>query len=256
MGQNRLSIRALVVLAAELGAAHLFGVRDPFMMLDHEEIRAAYESCLEELEQVGAITRQFEGVAVVCADLRRQIEICSGCDLYLTVDEVTCGHTEPSVVFYRQGDCWVQLTRRGDMVNLANAADGSRETLALTRLLKACAAQNVPEMQAAWSLTNDTLRRCLKNTAEGRAELLKTGMPEDVAALLLAGLTQQCAYCCVNTVHLQTRTLESLCLVYNSDMLLRLESGETEQEDWIVRKSTPEQVLRTLRALLREETPQ
>ena len=68
MGQNRLSIRALVVLAAELGAAHLFGVRDPFMMLDHEEIRAAYESCLEELEQVGAITRQFEGVAVVCAD--------------------------------------------------------------------------------------------------------------------------------------------------------------------------------------------
>ena len=44
MEQNRLSIRALVVLAAELGAAHLFGVRDPFLMLDQKEIRAAYES--------------------------------------------------------------------------------------------------------------------------------------------------------------------------------------------------------------------
>ena len=232
MKQSGLSIRALVVLAAELGAAHLFGVRDPFVMLDHGEIRAAYEACLEELEQAGAITRQFEGAAVVRADLRRQIEICAGCDLYLTVDEVTCGHTEPSVVFYRQGDCWVQLTRRGDMANLADAADGSIETLALARLLKACASQD---------------------TAQGRTALLETGMPEDVAALLLAGLARQCSYCCVNTVHLQTRTLESLCLVYNSDMLLRLESGETEQEDWIVRRSTPEQVLRTLRALLREE---
>ena len=256
MKQSGLSIRALVVLAAELGAAHLFGVRDPFVMLDHGEIRAAYEACLEELEQAGAITRQFEGAAVVRADLRRQIEICAGCDLYLTVDEVTCGHTEPSVVFYRQGNDWAQLTKHDDMAILVDAADGAIETLALAQILKACTAQNVPEVQAAWSLTNDTLRRCLKNTAEGRAELLKTGMPEDVAALLLAGLTQQCAYCCVNTVHLQTRTLESLCLVYNSDMLLRLESGETEQEDWIVRKSTPEQVLRTLRALLHEETSQ
>lgn len=253
MKQSGLSIRALVVLAAELGAAHLFGVRDPFVMLDHGEIRAAYEACLEELEQAGAITRQFEGAAVVRADLRRQIEICAGCDLYLTVDEVTCGHTEPSVVFYRQGDCWVQLTRRGDMANLADAADGSIETLALARLLKACASQDAPEAQEGWSLTNDTLQRCLKDTAQGRTALLETGMPEDVAALLLAGLARQCSYCCVNTVHLQTRTLESLCLVYNSDMLLRLESGETEQEDWIVRRSTPEQVLRTLRALLREE---
>ena len=256
MEQNRLSIRALVVLAAELGAAHLFGVRDPFMMLDHGEIRAAYEACLEDLEQTGAITQQFEGAAVVRADLRRQIEICTGCNLYLTIDEVTGGHTEPSVVFYRQGDCWVQLTRRGDMANLADAADGSIETLALTRLLKACAAQNAPEAQKGWHLTNETLRRCLKDTEKGRTLLLETGMPEDMASLLLAGLERQCGYCCVNMVHLQTRTLESLCLVYNSDMLLRLESGETEQEDWIVRKSTPEQVLRTLRALLREETPQ
>ena len=51
MERSRLSIRALVVLASELGAEHLFGVRDPFMMMDHEEIRAAYEVCLEELEQ-------------------------------------------------------------------------------------------------------------------------------------------------------------------------------------------------------------
>lgn len=50
MERSRLSIRALVVLASELGAEHLFGVRDPFMMMDHEEIRAAYEVCLEELE--------------------------------------------------------------------------------------------------------------------------------------------------------------------------------------------------------------
>ena len=255
MEQNRLSIRALVVLAAELGAAHLFGVRDPFMVLDHEEIRATYEACLEELEQVGAITRQFEGASIVRDDLRRQIEICAGCDLYLTIDEVICGHTEPSVVFYRQGNDWVQLTKHDDMASLADAADGAIETLALARLLKACAAQNIPETQAGWSLTNDTLRHCLKNTAEGRAELLKTGMPEDVTALLLAGLERQCGYCCVNTVHLQTRTLESLCLVYNSDMLLRLEPGETEQEDWIVCRSTPEQVLHTLRALLREEMP-
>ena len=54
MERSRLSIRALVVLASELGAEHLFGVRDPFMMMDHEEIRAAYEVCLEELEQSGA----------------------------------------------------------------------------------------------------------------------------------------------------------------------------------------------------------
>ena len=53
-------------------------------------------------------------------------------------------------------------------------------------------------------------------------------MPEDAAALLLAGLERRCGYCCVNTVHLQTRTLESLCLVYDSDMLLRLEPGEEE----------------------------
>ena len=56
MERSRLSIRALVVLASELGAEHLFGVRDPFMMMDHEEIRAAYEVCLEELEQSGAIS--------------------------------------------------------------------------------------------------------------------------------------------------------------------------------------------------------
>lgn len=255
MEQNRLSIRALVVLAAELGAAHLFGVRDPFMMLDHEEIRAAYESCLEELEQAGAITRQFEGSSIVRGDLRRQIELCAECDLYLTVDEINCGRTEPSTVFYRQGNDWVQLTKREDMASLADAADEAIETLALAQILKACAAQNAPEAQASWSLTNDTLRRCLKNTAEGRAELLKIGMPEDIAALLLAGLERQCGYCCINTVHLQTRTLESLCLVYNSNMLLQLEPGETEQEDWTVRRSTPEQVLHTLRALLREETP-
>lgn len=256
MEQNRLSIRALVVLAAELGAAHLFGVRDPFMMLDQKEIRAAYESCLEELEQVGAITQQFEGPPIVRDDLRRQIEICAGCDLYLTVDEVTCGHTEPSVVLYRQGNDWVQLTKHDDMASLADASDGNIETLALARLLKVCAAQNVPEAQTGWSLTNDTLRRCLKDTVKGCTVLLETGMPEDMAALLLAGLERQCGYCCVNTVHLQTRTLESLCLVYNSDMLLRLESGEAEREDWIVHRSTPEQVLRTLRALLREETSQ
>lgn len=256
MEQNRLSIRALVVLAAELGAAHLFGVRDPFMMLDQEEIRAAYESCLEELEQVGAITRQFEGASIVRDDLRRQIEICAGCDLYLTVEEVTYGHTEPSVVFYRRGNDWVQLTKHDGIASLTDAADGAIETLALAQVLKTRAAQNVPEAQAGWSLTSDALRRCLKNAAEGHAELLKTGMPEDIAALLLAGLAQQCGYCCVNTVHLQTRTLESLCLVYNSDMLLQLEPGETEQEDWIVRRSTPEQVLHTLCALLHEETAQ
>lgn len=254
MEQNRLSIRALVVLAAELGAAHLFGVRDPFMMLDQKEIRAAYESCLEELEQVGAITRQFEGASIVRDGLRRQIEICAGCDLYLTVEEVTCGHTEPSVVFYRRRNDWVQLTKHDGIASLTDAADGAIETLTLAQVLKTCAAQNVPEAQTGWSLTNDTLRRCLKNAAEGHAELLKTGMPEDIAALLLAGLAQQCGYCCVNTVHLQKRTLESLCLVYNSGMLLRLEPGETDQEDWSVCKSTPEQVLRTLRALLREET--
>ena len=70
MERSRLSIRALVVLASELGAEHLFGVRDPFMMMDHEEIRAAYEVCLEELEQSGAITRQFEGAAIVRGELR------------------------------------------------------------------------------------------------------------------------------------------------------------------------------------------
>mgnify|MGYP000792952941 FL=1 len=59
MERSRLSIRALVVLASELGAEHLFGVRDPFMMMDHEEIRAAYEVCLEELEQIA------QGVAAV-----------------------------------------------------------------------------------------------------------------------------------------------------------------------------------------------
>ena len=32
MERSRLSIRALVVLASELGAEHLFGVRDPFMI--------------------------------------------------------------------------------------------------------------------------------------------------------------------------------------------------------------------------------
>ena len=79
---------------------------------------------------------------------------------------------------------------------------------------------------------------------------------EHAAALLLAGLERRCGYCCVNTVHLQTRTLESLCLVYDSDMLLRLEPGEEETEDWIVRRSTPEQIRRTLRALVREGAPQ
>ena len=85
---------------------------------------------------------------------------------------------------------------------------------------------------------------------------MAAGMPEDAAALLLAGLERRCGYCCVNTVHLQTRTLESLCLVYDSDMLLRLEPGEEETEDWIVRRSTPEQIRRTLRALVREGAPQ
>ena len=241
MERSRLSIRALVVLASELGAEHLFGVRDPFMMMDHEEIRAAYEVCLEELEQSGAITRQFEGAAIVRGDLRRLIEICAECDLYLTVDAVNCGQAEPSVVLYRQGSCWAQLTKDGELASLTGAADGEIEELALARLMECCKAQEAPEAQTHWSLTN---------------ELLAAGMPEDAAALLLAGLERRCGYCCVNTVHLQTRTLESLCLVYDSDMLLRLEPGEEETEDWIVRRSTPEQIRRTLRALVREGAPQ
>ena len=44
--------------------------------------------------------------------------------------------------------------------------------------------------------------------------------------------------------------------MYDSDMLLRLEPGEEETEDWIVRRSTPEQIRRTLRALIREGVPQ
>ena len=44
MERSRLSIRALVVLASELGAEHLFGVRDPFMMMDHEEMKSAWRS--------------------------------------------------------------------------------------------------------------------------------------------------------------------------------------------------------------------
>lgn len=252
MERSRLSIRALVVLASELGAEHLFGVRDPFMMMDHEEIRAAYEVCLEELEQSGAITRQFEGAAIVRGDLRRLIEICAECDLYLTVDAVNCGQAEPSVVLYRQGSCWAQLTKDGELASLTGAADGEIEELALARLMECCKAQEAPEAQTHWSLTNELLQHCLKDTDAGRAELLAAGMPEDAAALLLAGLERRCGYCCVNTVHLQTRTLESLCLVYDSDMLLRLEPGEEETEDWIVRRSTPEQIRRTLRALVRE----
>lgn len=256
MERSRLSIRALVVLASELGAEHLFGVRDPFMMMDHEEIRAAYEVCLEELEQSGAITRQFEGAAIVRGDLRRLIEICAECDLYLTVDAVNCGQAEPSVVLYRQGSCWAQLTKDGELASLTGAADGEIEELALARLMECCKAQEAPEAQTHWSLTNELLQHCLKDTDAGRAELLAAGMPEDAAALLLAGLERRCGYCCVNTVHLQTRTLESLCLVYDSDMLLRLEPGEEETEDWIVRRSTPEQIRRTLRALVREGAPQ
>lgn len=34
------------------------------------------------------------------------------------------------------------------------------------------------------------------------------------------------------------------------------EPGEEETEDWIVRRSTPEQIRRTLRALVREGAPQ
>ncbi len=255
MEQSRLSIRALVVLASELGAAHLFGVRDPFMMLDHEEIRAAYESCLEELEQTGAITRQFEGATIVRGDLRRLIAICADCDLYLTVDAVDCGRTEPSVVFYRQGNCWAQLTKDGELASLTGVADGEIEELALAQLLERCEAQEAPQTEGCWSLTNELLQRCLKDTDAGRAELLAAGMPEDAAALLLAGLERRCGYCCVNTVHLQTRTLESLCLVYDANMLLRLEPGEEETEDWVVRRSTPEQIRRTLRALVREGVP-
>ena len=68
MERSRLSIRALVVLASELGAEHLFGVRDPFMMMDHEEIRAAYEVCLEELEQSGfpAAGVADDGIGFAC----------------------------------------------------------------------------------------------------------------------------------------------------------------------------------------------
>ena len=202
MERSRLSIRALVVLASELGAEHLFGVRDPFMMMDHEEIRAAYEVCLEELEQSGAITRQFEGAAIVRGDLRRLIEICAECDLYLTVDAVNCGQAEPSVVLYRQGSCWAQLTKDGELASLTGAADGEIEELALARLMECCKAQEAPEAQTHWSLTNELLQHCLKDTDAGRAELLAAGMPEDAAALLLAGLERRCGYCCVNTVHL------------------------------------------------------
>ena len=182
MERSRLSIRALVVLASELGAEHLFGVRDPFMMMDHEQIRAAYEVCLEELEQSGAITRQFEGAAIVRGDLRRLIEICAECDLYLTVDAVTCGQAEPSVVLYRQGSCWAQLTKDGELASLTGAADGEIEELALARLMECCKAQEAPEAQTHWSLTNELLQHCLKDTDAGRAELLAAGMPEDAAA--------------------------------------------------------------------------
>ncbi|MFR6377924.1 MAG: EsaB/YukD family protein [Oscillospiraceae bacterium] len=130
-------------------------MRDPFMMMDHEEIRAAYEVCLEELEQSGAITRQFEGAAIVRGDLRRLIEICAECDLYLTVDAVTCGQAEPSVVLYRQGSCWAQLTKDGELASLTGAADGEIEELALARLMECCKAQEAPEAQTHWSLTNE-----------------------------------------------------------------------------------------------------
>ena len=145
---------------------------------------SAYEVCLEELEQSGAITRQFEGAAIVRGDLRRLIEICAECDLYLTVDAVNCGQAEPSVVLYRQGSCWAQLTKDGELASLTGAADGEIEELALARLMECCKAQEAPEAQTHWSLTNELLQHCLKDTDAGRAELLAAGMPEDAAALL------------------------------------------------------------------------
>ena len=111
----------------------------------------------------------------------------------------------------------------------------------------------------AFLIPKRLLRKALRQNLRTSSIFLhwqRIGEGEDAAALLLAGLERRCGYCCVNTVHLQTRTLESLCLVYDSDMLLRLEPGEEETEDWIVRRSTPEQIRRTLRALVREGAPQ
>lgn len=99
MRENRISIRALMVLAAELGAEHFYGVRDPFLMMDADEIRAAYELCLDELERAEIITRQLEGISVVRDDLRRHIQICMDCDRYLTKDAISAGHELPSYVF-------------------------------------------------------------------------------------------------------------------------------------------------------------
>ena len=57
---------------------------------------------------------------------------------------------------YRQGSCWAQLTKDGELASLTGAADGEIEELALARLMECCKAQEAPEAQTHWSLTNDS----------------------------------------------------------------------------------------------------
>lgn len=252
MRENRISIRALMVLAAELGAEHFYGVRDPFLMMDADEIRAAYELCLDELERAEIITRRMDGISVVRDDLRRQIQICMDCDRYLTKDAISAGHELPSRVFYQQDEQWVCLRREGDVACLVDSSAEAAADEALEHLMHSCgAAQSVPA-QTEWNIANQMIQHCLQSAKEGRAELLAGGMPEDAAELLVKGLERQCCYCCINAVDLNARTLESVCLVYDSQGVLQLSPVDSETADWVVQRQTPEQVQQRVFAIVQK----
>ena len=70
MERSRLSIRALVVLASELGAEHLFGVRDPFMTVSYTHLDV-YKRQAHALPQLPARASGASAPAVRQEPLRR-----------------------------------------------------------------------------------------------------------------------------------------------------------------------------------------
>lgn len=252
MGERMISIRALMVLASELGAEHFYGVRDPFLMMGMDEIHVNYERCLKELEQMGIIARRLDGISVISNDLRRQILVCTNCDLYLTKESIISRKSQPSSVYYRNGEKWVCLRKENDMVCLTDTNADAVVEDALMHPTHYCDMLEIECVQTHWSITNQTLQSCLHSAAEGRAELLADKIPADVVELLLKGLAQRCCYCCINVVDLRARTLESVCLVYDANSLLQLSSSEGDTTDWVIRRQAPTQIQNAIFSMIQE----
>lgn len=240
-----LTTKELMVLAAELDAAHFYGIRDPFFGVPAQSIRAEYLQALDCLQKKNIASLGFDDQFHVEPAIRQLVETCCFCDAYLTVDEICEGNVQPYKLLYFRGELCVLLTKVGDQTTL-EPIDGSKAMeLALSNLDKLCQKQTAGEDTA--SLTQEMMNKLSVMEQEAAlAELKKQGFSEPMAKLAAAGLLKTASYCTIGAGIPDKRQLRCISFVYDAEGLLLL-SADNEDFDrwffgWITREELAAQI--------------